>query len=186
MNEEIENSYRINLFLVLLAVFILSFLTYRSVLCAFIVMLPSLIAQPLTEAVVYLSGIDMNINSLPVAAVGIGIGIDYGYYVLSRIVEEYGQCHDFDEANQRALMTTGRHLLYQNHTGSECGFVDFLSYAVSGGDGAAAESDSGVPRCGSVDFHSSGGVTAQAALRDHQGRTIGTGSCRQKDGNSGS
>ena len=37
----------------------------------------------------YLAGIDMNINSLPVAAVGIGIGIDYGYYVLSRIVEEY-------------------------------------------------------------------------------------------------
>ena len=36
-----------------------------------------------------LDGIDANINSLPVAAVGIGIGIDYGYYVLSRIVEEY-------------------------------------------------------------------------------------------------
>ena len=37
----------------------------------------------------YLMGIDFNINSLPVAAIGIGIGIDYGYYVLSRIVEEY-------------------------------------------------------------------------------------------------
>lgn len=116
VNEEIENSYRINLFLVLLAVFILSFLTYRSVLCAFIVMLPSLIAQPLTEAVMYLSGIDMNINSLPVAAVGIGIGIDYGYYVLSRIVEEYGQCHDFDEANRRALMTTGRAIFFTGTT----------------------------------------------------------------------
>ncbi len=55
---------------------------------ALIVMLPSLVAQPLSEAVMYLFGIDMNINSLPVAAVGIGIGIDYGYYVLSRIVEE--------------------------------------------------------------------------------------------------
>ena len=59
-----------------------------SVVGALIVMLPSLVAQPLSEAVMYLLGIDFNINSLPVAAVGIGIGIDYGYYVLSRIVEE--------------------------------------------------------------------------------------------------
>jgi predicted RND superfamily exporter protein len=58
----------------------------------------------------------MNINSLPVAAVGIGIGIDYGYYVLSRIVEEYGQFHDFDEANQRALMTTGRAIFFTGTT----------------------------------------------------------------------
>ena len=116
VNEEIENSYRINLYLVLLSVFILSYLTYQSVLGALIVMLPSLIAQPLTEAVMYLSGIDMNINSLPVAAVGIGIGIDYGYYVLSRIVEEYGECHDFDVANQRALLTTGRAIFFTGTT----------------------------------------------------------------------
>jgi len=116
VNEEIENSYRINLFIVLLTVFILSYLTYWSVLGALIVMLPSIIAQPLTEAVMHLAGIDMNISSLPVAAVGIGIGIDYGYYVLSRIVEEYGQCQDFDEANQRALMTTGRAIFFTGTT----------------------------------------------------------------------
>ena len=116
VNEEVENSYRLNLFLVLLTIFVLSYLTYWSVLGALIVMLPSLIAQPLTEAVMYLAGIDMNINSLPVAAVGIGIGIDYGYYVLSRIVEEYGQCRDFDEANQRALVTTGRAIFFTGTT----------------------------------------------------------------------
>jgi predicted RND superfamily exporter protein len=116
VNEEVENSYRLNLFLVLLTVFVLSYLTYWSVLGALIVMLPSIIAQPLTEAVMYLSGIDMNINSLPVAAVGIGIGIDYGYYVLSRIVEEYGGCRDFDEANRRALLTTGRAIFFTGTT----------------------------------------------------------------------
>jgi predicted RND superfamily exporter protein len=116
VNEEIENSYRLNLLLVLFTVFVLSYLTYRSVLGALIVMLPSIIAQPLTEAVMYLSRIDMNISSLPVAAVGIGIGIDYGYYVLSRIVEEYGECRDFDVANERALMTTGRAVLFTGTT----------------------------------------------------------------------
>jgi len=116
VNEEIENSYRINLYLVLGTVFVLSYLTYWSLMGAIIVMLPSLIAQPLTEAVMYLWGIDMNINSLPVAAVGIGIGIDYGYYVLSRIVEEYAEVKDFDKANERALLTTGRAIFFTGTT----------------------------------------------------------------------
>lgn len=116
VNEEIETSYRLNLYLVLFTVFVLSYLTYRSVLGALIVMLPSIVAQPLTEAVMYLSNIDMNISSLPVVAVGIGIGIDYGYYVLSRIVEEYRACGDFDEANQRTLLTTGRAIFFTGTT----------------------------------------------------------------------
>ena len=116
VNEEIENSYRLNLTLVLATVFILSWLTYRSVLGALIVMLPSIIAQPLTEAVMHLWGIDMNISSLPVAAVGIGIGIDYGYYVLSRVVEEYAECQDFEQANQQAILTTGRAVFFTGTT----------------------------------------------------------------------
>jgi hypothetical protein len=115
VNEEVEWSYRVNLALILTVVFILSYLTYWSVTGALIVMLPSLIAQPMSEAVMYAMGIDMNINSLPVAAVGIGIGIDYGYYVLSRIVEEYQLDRSggtFEDAIARALHTTGKTVLF--------------------------------------------------------------------------
>jgi len=111
-NEEVEWSYRVNVPLIFCVVFVLSFLTYWSVLGALIVMIPSIVAQPLSEAVMYLAGIDFNINSLPVAAVGIGIGIDYGYYVLSRIVEEYEETGDFDEANRRAILTTGKAIIF--------------------------------------------------------------------------
>jgi hypothetical protein len=83
-----------------------------SFLGALIVMLPSLVAQPLSEAVMYLLGIDFNINSLPVAAVGIGIGIDYGYYVLSRIVEELVAGEGFDVAIRRTYETTGKTVLF--------------------------------------------------------------------------
>ncbi len=111
-NEEVEWSYRVNLALILAVVFVLSYLTYVSVIGAFIVMLPSLISQPLSEACMYWFGIDFNINSLPVAAVGIGIGIDYGYYVLSRIVEEYPKDRNFDNAIVRAYSTTGKTVLF--------------------------------------------------------------------------
>jgi predicted RND superfamily exporter protein len=53
---------------------------------------------------------------LPVAAVGIGIGIDYGYYVLSRISEEYAVDRDYDAANRRALHTTGKAVLFTGAT----------------------------------------------------------------------
>lgn len=111
-NEEVEWSYRVNLALILVVVFVLSYLTYVSVIGALIVMIPSLIAQPLSEAMMYFMNIDFNINSLPVAAVGIGIGIDYGYYVLSRIVEEYPKDRDFDKAIVRAYGTTGKTVLF--------------------------------------------------------------------------
>ena len=112
VNEEVEWSYRVNLILILIVVFLLSYATYVSVIGALIVMLPSLVAQPLSEAVMYLFGIDMNINSLPVAAVGIGIGIDYGYYVLSRIVEELSAGEGFDAAIRRMFETTGKTVLF--------------------------------------------------------------------------
>jgi predicted RND superfamily exporter protein len=116
VQEEVERSHRYNLLLILIAVFICGYLIYRSALGALIVMLPSLIAQPLAEAVMYVASIDMNVSSLPVVAVGIGIGIDYGYYVLSRIIEEYAVCQDFDEANRRALLTTGKAVFFTGTT----------------------------------------------------------------------
>ncbi len=116
INEEVEWSYKWNLILVMVTVFTLSMLTYASVVGALVVMIPSIVAQPLSEALMYGMGIDANINSLPVAAVGIGIGIDYGYYVLSRIVEEYQRLGDHDKAIEEALMTTGRAILFTGTT----------------------------------------------------------------------
>jgi predicted RND superfamily exporter protein len=116
VNEEVEWSYKWNLILVMVTVFVLSMLTYASVVGALIVMIPSIVAQPLSEAVMYAMGIDANINSLPVAAVGIGIGIDYGYYVLSRIVEEFQRFGDHDRAIEEALMTTGRAIMFTGST----------------------------------------------------------------------
>jgi hypothetical protein len=116
INDEVEWSYTWNLVLVLVTVFVLSYLTYWSLAGALIVMIPSIVAQPLTEAIMYWANIDMNINSLPVAAIGIGIGIDYGYYVLSRITEEYPRFADVDQAIEEALMTTGRAILFTGTT----------------------------------------------------------------------
>ena len=103
-----------NLILVIVTVFVLNVLTYAAVVGALIVMIPSIVAQPLSEVIMYWMRIDANINSLPIVAVG--IGIDYGYYVLSRIVEEFEKFRDHDRAIEEALMTTGRAIMFPGTT----------------------------------------------------------------------
>jgi len=49
----------------------------------------------------------MNINTLPVTAVGMGIGVDYILYIVDRIHREYGRLGDHDAAIKRAISTSG-------------------------------------------------------------------------------
>ena len=181
VNEEVEWSYRVNLLLILVVVFLLSYATYVSVVGAFIVMLPSLVAQPLSEAVMYLLGIDFNINSLPVAAVGIGIGIDYGYYVLSRIVEELkaGDGDGFDTAIRRMFETTGKTVLFTGRVADrQHHLLGVLPDEVPGRHGAAAGAAARLPPDGRADVHPAHGGAVQAAVRHPLRRGAAADPCR--------
>jgi predicted RND superfamily exporter protein len=47
-----------------------------------------------------------------VAAIGLGVGIDYGIYLLSRICEEFHSHADWARAIAAALATTGKAILF--------------------------------------------------------------------------
>jgi hypothetical protein len=51
--------------------------------------------------------IGINLQSLPVSTIAIGIGVDYGIYLLSRIKEEYMRLGDLDAAIKEAIATAG-------------------------------------------------------------------------------
>jgi predicted RND superfamily exporter protein len=63
-----------------------------------------------------LYGIDVNINSLPVAAIAVGIGINYGIYLLARINREYSISKDYLVANRIAMETTGKTIVFTEST----------------------------------------------------------------------
>ena len=46
-------------------------------------------------------GIGININTLPLVTVGVGFGIDYGLYIVSRIIEEIRVNGDLDDVDPR-------------------------------------------------------------------------------------
>src|SRR5690606_381749 len=56
-------------------------------------------------------GIGLNVNTLPVTAVGIGLGVDYAIYVLDRIKEEVRH-HPLPRAIEICLSTTGTAVVF--------------------------------------------------------------------------
>lgn len=85
---------------------------YGSLWASLILLIPVNLANAILTAIMTLSGMGLDVNSLPILAVGIGIGIDYGIYMLSRICEEYEHCEDFGEAGKESLVTCGKAILF--------------------------------------------------------------------------
>ena len=116
VNQEVEYSYWVSLIVVFLACFLLCVLTFRSVKCGFILIIPLAVSQIITEIFMLMYGIDVNINSVPVAAIAVGIGINYGIYLLARTNEEYAATGDYAVANKVAMETTGKTIVFTEST----------------------------------------------------------------------
>jgi len=85
---------------------------YRSVVAGFLLLLPVNLSNLLLGAVMVQMGIGLDVNTLPIAAIGIGVGIDYGIYLLSRICEEYQEFADYGKAIDDAVATTGKAIFF--------------------------------------------------------------------------
>ena len=61
-------------------------------------------------------GIGLKVNTLPVVALGIGIGVDYGIYMYNRLDDLLRQGHSLREAFYRTLRLTGRAVIFTGFT----------------------------------------------------------------------
>lgn len=110
-NQVVERADKNMLFLVYGAVILLSLITFRSwraVLCA---ILPLIFVSILCKALMTLLGIGVKVATLPVIALGVGIGIDYALYVMSALLVHLRRGADIQYAYYRALLVTGRVVL---------------------------------------------------------------------------
>ena len=112
VNDEVEWSYWATLIVIFITTFILCSITYRSFKAAIILLVPLAVSQVLCEIIMLIFHIPLNIDSLPVTAIGVGVGIDYGIYLMSRLKEECLLTDDFDKARMIALSTTGRVIMF--------------------------------------------------------------------------
>ncbi len=109
MDQVVERANLRILLYLLAAIFLMAAATYRSFTAGLVLVVPLLLAQFATDTVMYLRGVGLDVNTLPVIAVGLGVGIDYGIYLVSRMCDEYQVAGDGDvyAAVVRSVFTTG-------------------------------------------------------------------------------
>jgi predicted RND superfamily exporter protein len=112
VNEAVENSYWTTLVMVMCAVAACLYFTYGSLVATLLLMIPVVLSQLACEAFMYLWHIDLNVNSLPIAAAGAGVGVDYGIYHFSRMIDAVEEGRDIDDAVDYATATTGKAIIF--------------------------------------------------------------------------
>ncbi|MCG8910317.1 MMPL family transporter [Pseudomonas sp. DP-17] len=84
---------------------LVTFRSWRAVLCA---VLPLVLTSILCEALMVALGMGVKVATLPVIALGVGIGVDYALYVMSIVLAQLRQGASLSEAYYRALLFTGK------------------------------------------------------------------------------
>src|SRR5262249_30477695 len=107
INDEVERSHVATISLIFFVIFVLHSITYQSISSGGIIFLQIATATMLSLAFMAIRGIGRRINTLPVQAVGGGIGVDYAIYLGDRIRPEGAETAHNDEAIRRAIRTTG-------------------------------------------------------------------------------
>ncbi|RJF86381.1 multidrug transporter [Oleomonas cavernae] len=107
INDEIKDTK--DIILVAIVVFIMAsvLVAFRSVVVAAVLCCALLTSTYLTDSFMWLMGIGLNINTLPLAALGVGLGVDYGIYVLHRIKEALAEGHSYEHAVTESLRSAG-------------------------------------------------------------------------------
>ena len=92
----------------LLIVIFFCVLIYRSMVAGMFFLTPVVIANTLTFSYMAYKGIGMSISTLPVVALGIGLGVDYTFYIIDGVREELFKEYDLVKALAKSLSSAGR------------------------------------------------------------------------------
>jgi predicted RND superfamily exporter protein len=115
-NEDIAAAEKPMLALVFGSIIVLCLITYRSILGTICIVLPLVVVSTLAEALMAIYGIGLKVNTLPVVALGVGIGVDYGIYMYNRLNDLLIQGYPLREAYYRTLRLTGRAVIFTGFT----------------------------------------------------------------------
>ena len=115
-NDEVEGSNNATLIASFTAIFLVIVLTYRSFAIGFLLCISLGTATLVSLAYMYLANIGFDVNTLPVQALGVGVGVDYGLYLMDRMVHERKRGHDIDESIRISITTTGMAVFFTGST----------------------------------------------------------------------
>jgi predicted RND superfamily exporter protein len=115
-NEDIAAAEKPMLLLVYAAIVVLCLAIYRSILGTLCIVLPLVVVSTLAEALMAAYGIGLKVNTLPVVALSVGIGVDYGIYIYQKLDALLKEGYLLQEAYYRTLRVTGRAVIFTGLT----------------------------------------------------------------------
>lgn len=107
-NIVVKKANRSMLIYVYAAIMILCFITFRNWRAVLVAIIPLMITSILCEALMVILNIGVKVATLPVIALGVGIGVDYALYLLSVQLSWQRRGLTLREAYKRAVQFTGK------------------------------------------------------------------------------
>ena len=115
-NEAVASSQDPMLLYVFGAVILLCLLSFRSLRATLSVVIPLYVVSVLAQALMTFLQIGLTVSTLPVIALGVGIGVDYGIYILSTMVVRLRAGDSVKLAYLEALKERGSAVLFTGIT----------------------------------------------------------------------
>lgn len=94
-----------------LAVLSLCLITFRSITATLCIAIPLGLVSLLCNALMAVFDIGLKVTTLPIAALGVGVGVDYGIYLFGRLQDLLGRGMQLKEAYLHTLTSTGNAVL---------------------------------------------------------------------------
>lgn len=115
-NEVIETAQYEMLIWVYSVVSLLCMMTFRSIRTVFCIVAPLALTSILCQALMAQLGIGVKVATLPVIALGVGIGVDYGIYIYSKMQTYLAEGHSISMSYLETLQSTGKSVAFTGLT----------------------------------------------------------------------
>lgn len=115
-NEAVETAELTMMGALFVAVGILCYLTFLSWRASLCILLPLALVSILANAVMVLLNIGLKVSTLPVVALGVGVGVDYGIYLFARTQASIRQGLSLKDAYYTGLKQAGTAVIFTAST----------------------------------------------------------------------
>jgi predicted RND superfamily exporter protein len=115
-NETVSAAQFPMLMWVFAAIILLCLITFRSVKGTLCIVIPLTLVSILAYALMAILEIGLKISTLPVVALGVGVGVDYGIYIYSRFRSLLQEGQSIHDAYATTLKLTGSGVLFTGIT----------------------------------------------------------------------
>ncbi|OPY75795.1 MAG: bifunctional preprotein translocase subunit SecD/SecF [Syntrophorhabdus sp. PtaU1.Bin058] len=116
VNEEMKRAHVLIDAAVFIAIFVLCVLSYFSFTAGLMLTLPLLLANLVAFAYMALANIGLSVNTLPIAAISVGVGVDFAIFLYSRCKNEFPKQNGWESTVLESVRTCGKAIVYTGLT----------------------------------------------------------------------